>query len=63
MKLDVIEERTVSAELGQRFDRQGRDRLGRRRSSAVMIFMLITYGRFGVYANIALLVNAFLILR
>ena len=27
-----------------------------------MIFMLVTYGRFGVYANIALLVNAFLIL-
>ena len=28
----------------------------------VMIFMLVTYGRFGVYANIALVVNAFLIL-
>ena len=28
----------------------------------VIIFMLVTYGRFGVYANIALVVNAFLIL-
>src|SRR5213075_1230930 len=28
----------------------------------VMLFMLVTYGRFGVYANIALVVNAFLIL-
>ena len=28
----------------------------------VVVFMLVTYGRFGVYANIALVVNAFLIL-
>jgi preprotein translocase subunit SecD len=28
----------------------------------IIIFMLVTYGRFGVYANIALIVNAFLIL-
>jgi preprotein translocase subunit SecD len=28
----------------------------------VILFMLVTYGRFGVYANIALVVNAFLIL-
>ena len=29
---------------------------------AVMAFMLVTYGRFGVYANIALIVNALMIL-
>jgi preprotein translocase subunit SecD len=29
---------------------------------AVMTFMIVTYGRFGVYANIALVVNALMIL-
>jgi preprotein translocase subunit SecD len=61
VKLNVIEERTVSAELGQDSIHKGVI------ASAisvvgVIIFMLITYGRFGVYANIALVVNAFLIL-
>jgi preprotein translocase subunit SecD len=61
VKLNVIEERTVSAELGQDSIHKGAIAsvvgiLG------VIIFMLVTYGRFGVYANIALLVNAFLIL-
>jgi len=61
VKLNVIEERTVSAELGQDSIRKGAiasivSVLG------VIIFMLVTYGRFGVYANIALVVNAFLIL-
>jgi preprotein translocase subunit SecD len=61
VKLNVIEERTVSAELGQDSIRKGViasivSVVG------VIIFMLVTYGRFGVYANIALVVNAFLIL-
>ena len=61
VKLNVIEERTVSAELGQDSIHKGViasivSVVG------VIIFMLITYGRFGVYANIALVVNAFLIL-
>src|SRR6476620_10011555 len=61
VKLNVIEERTVSAELGQDSIHKGAI------ASVVsvllvMIFMLVTYGRFGVYANIALVVNAFLIL-
>jgi preprotein translocase subunit SecD len=61
VKLNVIEERTVSAELGADSIRKGVIAslvavLG------VIIFMLVTYGRFGVYANIALVVNAFLIL-
>jgi len=61
VKLNVIEERTVSAELGADSIRKGVIAslvavLG------VIVFMLVTYGRFGVYANIALVVNAFLIL-
>ncbi|HEX4799883.1 MAG: protein translocase subunit SecD [Myxococcales bacterium] len=61
VKLNVIEERTVSAELGQDSIHKG---LIASVISVVgvMIFMLVTYGRFGVYANIALIVNAFLIL-
>ena len=61
VKLNVIEERTVSAELGADSIHKGAI------ASAVsvlgvIIFMLVTYGRFGVYATIALVVNAFLIL-
>lgn len=61
VKLNVIEERTVSAELGQ-------DSIHKGAIASVIsvllviVFMLVTYGRFGVYANIALVVNAFLIL-
>jgi len=61
VKLNVIEERTVSAELGQ--DSIHKGAIASVVSVvAVIIFMLVTYGRFGVYANIALVVNAFLIL-
>lgn len=61
VKLNVIEERTVSAELGQ--DSIHKGAIASVVSVvAVIIFMLITYGRFGVYATIALVVNAFLIL-
>jgi preprotein translocase subunit SecD len=61
VKLVPIEERTISAELGQDSIHKGViasiiSVVG------VIIFMLVTYGRFGVYANIALVVNAFLIL-
>jgi preprotein translocase subunit SecD len=61
VKLNVIEERTVSAELGQDSIHKGViasiiSVVG------VIIFMLITYGRFGIYATVALVVNAFLIL-
>ena len=62
VKLNVIEERTVSAELGKDSIHKGVDRQRSSRSLGVIIFMLVTYGRFGVYANIALVVNAFLIL-
>jgi preprotein translocase subunit SecD len=61
VKLNVIEERSIGPDLGKDSIHKGAI------ASAVavlgvMIFMLVTYGRFGVYANIALLVNAFLIL-
>ena len=61
VKLNFIEERTVSAELGKDSIHKGviASVIG---TIGVILFMLITYGRFGVYANIALVVNAFLIL-
>ncbi|HEX8533386.1 MAG TPA: protein translocase subunit SecD [Allosphingosinicella sp.] len=61
VELKVIEERTVGPELGA-----DSIRLGAIASivatAAVIAFMLITYGRFGVYATIALILNALLIL-
>jgi preprotein translocase subunit SecD len=61
VKLDVIEERTVSAELGK--DSIDRGMIASVAATlAVILFMLITYGRFGVYATAALIANAFLIL-
>jgi len=61
VKLNVIEERTISADLGKDSIHKGALAAGAA-VIAVMIFMLVTYGRFGVYANIALIVNAFLVL-
>src|SRR3954453_16103947 len=61
VKLNVIEERTVGPDLGKDSIHKGviASVIG---TVGVMVFMLVTYGRFGVYANIALVVNAFLIL-
>jgi preprotein translocase subunit SecD len=61
VNLNVIEERTVSAELGKDSIHKGviASVIG---TLGVILFMLVTYGRFGVYATIALVVNAFLIL-
>ena len=61
VKLNVIEERTVSAELGQDSIEKGTI-ASIAATVAVIAFMLVTYGRFGVYATAALLVNALLIL-
>ena len=61
VKLNVIEERTVSAELGKDSIRKGAI-ASVVATLAVMLFMLVTYGRFGVYANLALVVNALMIL-
>ncbi|HEX6740233.1 MAG TPA: protein translocase subunit SecD [Sphingomicrobium sp.] len=61
VKLNVIEERSIGPDLGKDSIHKGviASVIG---TLGVMLFMLITYGRFGVYANIALIVNAFLIL-
>ncbi|HTK57621.1 MAG TPA: protein translocase subunit SecD [Sphingomicrobium sp.] len=61
VKLNVIEERTVSAELG-RDSIQAGTVASIFATLAVIGLMVITYGRFGIYASIALLVNAFMIL-
>jgi preprotein translocase subunit SecD len=61
VKLNVIEERTVGPELGKDSIRKGTI-ASIVAILAVVLFMLVTYGRFGVYATLALLVNALLIL-
>ncbi|HEY8591889.1 MAG TPA: protein translocase subunit SecD [Sphingomicrobium sp.] len=61
VKLNVIEERTVSAELGKDSIEKGVI-ASVVATLAVIAFMLITYGRFGVYATLGLIVNALLIL-
>jgi preprotein translocase subunit SecD len=61
VKLNVIEERTVGPDLGKDSIRKGMI-ASLVATLAVMIFMLVTYGRFGVYATVALIVNALLIL-
>ncbi|UZK68001.1 protein translocase subunit SecD [Sphingomonas sp. M1-B02] len=59
--LKVVEERTVSAELGQDSINKG-VLAGVLGTGALIFFMLITYARFGVYTTAALLVNAVMIL-
>jgi preprotein translocase subunit SecD len=61
VKLNVIEERSIGPDLGKDSIHKGviASVAG---TGLVILFMLVTYGRFGVYANIALVVNAFLIL-
>jgi len=61
VKLNVIEERTVGPDLGKDSIHKGALASGAA-IIMVIIFMLVTYGRFGVYANIALIVNALLVL-
>ena len=61
VKLNVIEERTVGPELGKDSIQKG-VLASVVATVAVILFMLVTYGRFGVYATAALIVNALLIL-
>ncbi|MFP5329691.1 MAG: protein translocase subunit SecD [Alphaproteobacteria bacterium] len=61
VKLNVIEERTVGPDLGKDSIRKGVI-ASIIATAVVILFMLITYGRFGVYATAALVVNALLIL-
>ncbi|MCW4463010.1 protein translocase subunit SecD [Sphingomonas sp. BT-65] len=58
--LKVVEERTVSAELGQDSIEKG-ILAGVVGTLALIFFMLVTYVRFGVYTTFALLVNAVMI--
>lgn len=61
VKLNVIEERTVSAELGADSIKAGTI-ASIFATLAVIALMIVTYGRFGVYASLALLINALMIL-
>ncbi|HEX2764917.1 MAG TPA: protein translocase subunit SecD [Allosphingosinicella sp.] len=61
VKLKVIEERTVGPELGRDSIYKGTI-ASIVATLAVILFMLITYGRFGVYATIGLILNALMIL-
>jgi preprotein translocase subunit SecD len=59
--LKVIEERTVGPDLGADSINKGMIALlvG---TTALIVFILVTYGRFGIYANLALVVNVLMIL-
>ena len=59
--LRVIEERTVGPELGKDSIEKGTI-ASIAATFAVILFMLVTYGRFGVYATVALILNALTIL-
>jgi preprotein translocase subunit SecD len=59
--LKVIEERTVGPQLGADSIRAGMI-ASIIAAAAVIIFMLVTYGRFGVYSDLAVIINIFVIL-
>ena len=61
VKLNVIEERTVGPDLGKDSIHKGMI-ASIVATVAVILFMLVTYGRFGIYATAALVVNALMIL-
>jgi preprotein translocase subunit SecD len=61
VELAVVAEQSVGPELGRESIEKGVT-AGVVATSLVLLFMLLTYGRFGVYANIALVLNALLIL-
>lgn len=59
--LKVVEERTVGPDLGADSIKAGTIAFGMG-TLALMVFMLLTYGRFGVYTNTALIINTLMIL-
>ena len=59
--LKVIEERTVGPDLGADSIRAGM-LASIIAAVAVIVFMFVTYGRFGLYANLAVIINIFVIL-
>jgi preprotein translocase subunit SecD len=61
VKLNVIEERTIGPELGKDSIEKGII-ASVIATLSVILFMIVTYGRFGVYATLALIANALMIL-
>jgi preprotein translocase subunit SecD len=61
VKMTVVEGRTVTPELGADSIRKGAI-AGIIATVAVLAFMIIVYGRFGIYANVALIFNIGLII-
>jgi preprotein translocase subunit SecD len=61
VKLTVVEERTVGPDLGADSIRKG-VLASVIATVAVLLFMIVTYGRFGVYADMALILNILLII-
>ncbi|WP_324827966.1 protein translocase subunit SecD [Qipengyuania zhejiangensis] len=59
--LAVIEERTVGPDLGADSIRKGMFAMGIG-SMLVVLLMIASYGRFGIYATVALVINVFMIL-
>ncbi len=60
-KLNVVEQRTVGAELGADAVRAGAFALGLG-AVAIFVFIILAYGLFGVFAAVALVVNLLLLL-
>jgi preprotein translocase subunit SecD len=61
VELKVIEERTVGPDLGKDSIRRAVI-AGIVGTVGILLFMFLTYGRFGIYANIALILNVVVIL-
>lgn len=61
VKLTVVEERTVTPELGADSIRAGMI-ASIVATLIVLVLMVLTYGRFGIYADIALVINVLLII-
>ena len=59
--LSVVEQRTVTAELGADAVRAGAISLGIG-AAAIIVFIVLAYGLFGVFAAAALIVNVFLLI-
>ena len=61
VKLSVVEERTIGPDLGKDSIQKGAIAAGIA-TLATMLFMIIVYGRFGLYANAALIFNILMII-
>ena len=60
--LTIVEERTVGPSLGAGFDPRRRHRRASSALVAVVVFMIVCYGLLGVFADIALIANMFLMI-